>query len=506
MEDIEKALEELRADSHQWQEFVGIENSDDCVLRKASALARVLVSEQTVWAVERLQSSGTQFGIRKDDRRWRDVYYDHLLYYMHIADREAFEFLGERRRIFVHRLGTEVAEMCSLEFGNDKQRVRFRAKFQAAQFKAKFFKNFNLFQDEFGRYKRERSVPLGEQLQFRFAKRIASRFGCGSDIRLISLVLGYVTAAEVLLNIPGLLARDKGIGPNDAVAHTNLGNAYKNQGKIDDAIGEYKEALRLDPGLALAHNNLGSAYRDQGKIDDAIGEYKEALRIDPNLAEAHNNLGATYHGQGRLDNAIGEYKEALRIAPNNAMAHNNLGLAYQDQGKLDAAIREYKEALRIDPTLAEAHNNLGLAYRDQGKLDAAMREFKEALRLNPNYADSHYNLGIAYHAQGKLDAAMREYKEVLRLNPNDADLHCNLGSVYASQGKFDVAIREYKEALRLNPNDADLHYNLGSAYTSQGKFKEAVECYQEFVGLAGPEHAPSVSKAEKLIRELERRL
>ena len=198
MEDKEKALEQLLANSRQWQEFVGIKNSDDCVLRKASALARVLVSEQAVWALESLQSSGVSFGIRisKTDRRWWNVYYDFLLYYTHIADREALEFLGERRGIFMDRLCGEVAEYCAMDFGDDKQ---------AAQFKAKFFENFNLFQNEFARYKREGVGPLDEQLQFRFGKRIASRFDCGSDIALILLVVTGLAGGEILLNIPGLL-------------------------------------------------------------------------------------------------------------------------------------------------------------------------------------------------------------------------------------------------------------------------------------------------------------
>lgn len=204
MEDKEKALEQLLANSRQWQEFIGIKNSDDCVLRKASALARVLVSEQAAWAVEALQSSGIRFGVSKTDRRWWDVYYDHLLYYMHIADREALDFLGERRGIFMDHLCGEVGEFCGMDFGDDKK---------VAQFKAKFFENVKLFQNEFASYKRETAVPLGEQLQYRFGKRIASRLGL--DISFCLLVVVGLTSGEILLNIPGLLtgkSKTKGKG------------------------------------------------------------------------------------------------------------------------------------------------------------------------------------------------------------------------------------------------------------------------------------------------------
>lgn len=204
MEDREKALEQLLANSRQWQEFAGIKNSTDCVLRKASALARVLVSEQAVWAVEALQSSGVRYGVSKTDRRWWDVYYDHLLYYIHIADREAFGYVKESRGIFMNRLVEEVVEICCGNFKDGKQ---------AAKFKANFLKNLNLFQNEFASYKRQASVPLDEQLQYRFGKRIASRLGL--DISFCHLVVVGLTSGEILLNIPGLLtgkSRTKGKG------------------------------------------------------------------------------------------------------------------------------------------------------------------------------------------------------------------------------------------------------------------------------------------------------
>jgi len=194
MEDKEKALEELIANSRQWQEFVGIKNSKECVLIKASSLASVLASEQVVSAVDNLQSFGVRFGISKTDRRWWDVYYDFLLYYMHIADREVYEFLGEKRGIFVDRLVEKVVEICSVDFEDDKQ---------AAMFKAKFLENFNQFQIEFGKYQRVASVPLGEQVDYRFSERIARRLDLGLDFGL--LVASACTAGYILLNIPGLL-------------------------------------------------------------------------------------------------------------------------------------------------------------------------------------------------------------------------------------------------------------------------------------------------------------
>jgi superkiller protein 3 len=104
-------------------------------------------------------------------------------------------------------------------------------------------------------------------------------------------------------------------GPSDALAHYNLGNAYSAQGKLDEAVREYQEALRINPNLAEAHNNLGLAYSDQGKLDEAVRECQEALKINPNLAAAHLNLGLAYSRQGKLNEAIECYQGFSRLAP-----------------------------------------------------------------------------------------------------------------------------------------------------------------------------------------------
>ncbi|HEY3421855.1 MAG TPA: protein kinase, partial [Methanocellaceae archaeon] len=80
--------------------------------------------------------------------------------------------------------------------------------------------------------------------------------------------------------------------------YNNKGLSLYNVGLVDDAIREYRKALRLKPGLAIVHNNLGIALSDKGIYEGAMREYKEALRLDPSLAIAHNNLGTALKASG----------------------------------------------------------------------------------------------------------------------------------------------------------------------------------------------------------------
>jgi tetratricopeptide (TPR) repeat protein len=186
-----------------------------------------------------------------------------------------------------------------------------------------------------------------------------------------------------------------------------------------DELTLWSDTVRKSPNSFLVHNNLGNAYYRQGRIDEALEEYRETLRLEPDYADAHNNLGIVYDKQGRTDEAIMEYRIALRLNPDYADAHNNLGKAYYIQGQIDEAVREYKEALRLNPELAEAHNNLGAIHYIQGRIDEAVREYKEAIRLVPGYADAHFNLGLAYKSKDLRSEAIKEIERGLEIRPGD---------------------------------------------------------------------------------------
>lgn len=187
--------------------------------------------------------------------------------------------------------------------------------------------------------------------------------------------------------------------PKDAEAHFRLGFELLKQNRLDEAVREYRDGLRINPNNAEAHYKLGLTLMGQGKMEEALEEYKGCLVVDPNHADGHNKVGLLYGMQGKWDEAIGEYQKALRINPNHANAHYNLGQAYLNQRKLDDAVREYNEALRIKPDHAEAHNSLGCAYAEQGKIEEAVREYKEAIRIDPNNARAISNLANTYQIQ-----------------------------------------------------------------------------------------------------------
>jgi len=200
-----------------------------------------------------------------------------------------------------------------------------------------------------------------------------------------------------------------------AAGYYNLGNALVKQGRIDEAIESYQQALQLDPSYPVAHYGLGNTFAQQGKLEDAKHHLRGAVRLDPNFAEAHNNLGNALARLGELRDAIEHFRKALELDPVLAETHFNLGNALVQTGHLEEAIGHLQRAVKINPRYAEAHHNLGRVVAARGDLGKAIEHFREAVRVRPDVAEAHESLGRALAQQGKRDEAIQHYQEALRI-------------------------------------------------------------------------------------------
>jgi len=150
----------------------------------------------------------------------------------------------------------------------------------------------------------------------------------------------------------------KGLTNEDADAHNDIGVNHHVCGKIDKAIGEYREALRINPSLAEAHNNLGAACYSRGEIEDAIKEFEAAQKVNPNVAAIHYNLGVAYRAQNKLSFAIYQLQEAIKLEPDDSSSHFTLGEIYQSQGKVGIAIECYLKFVKLATAADEEYIRL----------------------------------------------------------------------------------------------------------------------------------------------------
>ncbi len=234
-----------------------------------------------------------------------------------------------------------------------------------------------------------------------------------------------------------------------AEAHNKLGEAIAlaeslGRGSVfGEAILEFRRAIRLQPNFAQAHYNLarilaGKWGRDRlsyalpevrtleelEEPEEALSEFKEAVRLDPINSEFRAALGrallyAPFSPFLRPppSEALTEILEAIRLKHPDPTIHDDLVAALEDQAAWERAEAEGREAIRLNPNDDAAHSRLALALSQTGNIDGAINELREAVRLGPSHARHHYNLGQALQRRGNLNQALEELKTAHALSP-----------------------------------------------------------------------------------------
>jgi len=139
------------------------------------------------------------------------------------------------------------------------------------------------------------------------------------------------------------------LNPPDLSACYNLGRLKQLENDHQGAIVIYRVMLEQQPNIGQVWNNLGVAYREIGKPDDAVASFRAAVRFAPEMAEAWNNLGVAQDEFNLTEDALNSYKKAIEIQPDYLSPHLNLGLVLQKTEQFKEAEERYNQVLKIQP-------------------------------------------------------------------------------------------------------------------------------------------------------------
>jgi len=148
--------------------------------------------------------------------------------------------------------------------------------------------------------------------------------------------------------------------PTLATPHYNLGTILQRQNQFNAAGREYEAALKYSADAleaAHTHNNLGALFQQMGRPEQAVAEYSEAIRLDPGEQNSWIGRGLIERQQGQLDAALQDFAQAVRLKPSPAALYWQ-GQVLEAQGRNERAAAAYQAALQLVPDFTDAQ--LGL--------------------------------------------------------------------------------------------------------------------------------------------------
>ncbi len=141
-------------------------------------------------------------------------------------------------------------------------------------------------------------------------------------------------------------------GDSVKFALLDRGRSFLAKKDWDGAIGQFNEALRLDPKFAEALKNRGAAYLGMQDYNRAIADYNKAIELEPKYAEHYYNRGASYLGTQDYNQAIADFSKAIELKfYHKADALYWRGIAKQNNGDQAGGEADIAEAKKINPNV-----------------------------------------------------------------------------------------------------------------------------------------------------------
>lgn len=234
-------------------------------------------------------------------------------------------------------------------------------------------------------------------------------------------------------------------------AEQELASYARNKSVVPPANDSLGDQLQNLDRRAAVHLERGVQLEQVGKLNEAIAETEEALRLDPQLVQGHINLLILYGRTGDKEKAEEHYRAAVKLNPTQFPGvYYNYSILLINEGKFEEAEKALRKALEIAPAYADAHNNLSYLLEREGRLPEAAIEYRKAIEANPNSRKAHFNLGRVLVNQQQYQEGIGQLLQTLTPVDNDTPAYLfALGAAYGRAGDPAKALHYLEQAKGL---------------------------------------------------------
>lgn len=265
--------------------------------------------------------------------------------------------------------------------------------------------------------------------------------------------------------------------PREAITVYNTALEFANRGDLDRALDEYRRALQIYPSFVEAYNNIGEVYSQQGKRDQAISSYLDALKIEKN-SRVLLNLGVEYYNSHNYKKSLQYFYDSVKLSPDFLEGNFYAGLVLYNEKKYKEAEAYLQTAIKIDRKHLKANYLLSHIYYE-------WKEYRKAIACLDNIQDIaddksfiHRYYGFCHYYLGNYDLAVDHLSSALESKPQYKKFKKYLASLTYEKklkevGDLGTAIKELEEKIMGGVPQIAEATRLSMLYIFNGQNKKA---------------------------------
>lgn len=234
--------------------------------------------------------------------------------------------------------------------------------------------------------------------------------------------------------------------PARAYQHLEKGMHLEQQGRLDEAMIEFKRAVDADPSMAAAHTALGHHYQRKGLLTRAADEFRSAARISDDY-DSHYSLGHVLIQLEQYDEAAEAFERCLTLVHDDPSARFELAFVRCQQGRFEVALAGLESLLAEYPEDWELPVAMANCYIAMRRYDEAEGALHQALQQVPTQANT-----TAIYEALRLISRHREFSSRNWTSMKER-YYTNYGVAYVGTGSDDgIDIHPYAD-LQLDYDD-----------------------------------------------------
>ncbi|SOV82897.1 Hsp70/Hsp90 organizing protein [Plasmodium reichenowi] len=297
------------------------------------------------------------------------------------------------------------------------------------------------------------------------------------------------------------------VNKEEAQRLKELGNKCFQEGKYEEAIKYFSDAITNDPLDHVLYSNLSGSFASLGRFYEALESANKCISIKKDWPKGYIRKGCAEHGLRQLANAEKTYLEGLKIDPNNKSLQDALSKV-RNENMLENAqlISHLNNIIENDPQL-KSYKEENSNYPNE-LLNTIKSINSNPMNIRIILSTCHPKIsegvekffGFKFTGEGndaeerqrqqreeeerkkKKEEEERRKKEEEEMKKQNrtpeqiqGDEHKLKGNEFYKQKKFDEALKEYEEAILINPNDIMYHYNKAAVYIEMKNYDKAIE-------------------------------
>jgi tetratricopeptide (TPR) repeat protein len=279
-----------------------------------------------------------------------------------------------------------------------------------------------------------------------------------------------------------------------------------------DALGDYNEALRLDPQNLAAFGARAELYARQGQYPKAVADLTTCLTIDTASAENYVRR-AGYRAQSRrYDEALADYAAAQRLDPRNAQWYQRQGLLHLQTRQHPAALQAFTEAVRRTTSQPEPYFYRGYTQVMLNQYAEAGSDFAQARERNlpdpyparlDSIAEAFYQRALQLRNERQAVDALQTFANALLIKPDYAPAWYEKGRTFLALNQPEAATDAFTTALRYAPQQHETYYQRALAQYRLRRYEQAAADARQAYQLV-PGYVPGALEEARALVQLSR--